>query len=68
MSGVQPFQFEPTYPDDSEEASGESDSELDLNRRIRPGQGFWVYGILDGFYEVIRYFLPTYGYKVFCFS
>ena len=34
MSGVQPFQFEPTYrpgeePDDSEEASGESDSELE---------------------------------------
>ena len=33
MSGVQPFQFEPTYPpgeepDYSEEASGESDSEL----------------------------------------
>ena len=33
MSGVQPFQFEPTYPPgeepgDSEEASGESDSEL----------------------------------------
>ena len=37
MSGVQPFQFEPTYapgeePDDSEEASGESDSELEESK------------------------------------
>ena len=42
MSGVQPFQFEPTYPageepDDSEEASDESDSELEesKNRKHR---------------------------------
>ena len=39
MSGVQPFQFEPKYPpgeepDDSEKASGESDSELYFSRRI----------------------------------
>ena len=35
--GAQPFQFEPTYPpgeepDDSEEASGESDSELEESK------------------------------------
>ena len=39
-----------------------------LNLIVRPGQGFWVYGILGGFYQGIRYFFPKCGYKVFFFS
>ena len=35
---------------------------------IRPGQGFWVYGIPGHFNSGIWYFLVKFGYKVFSFS
>ena len=46
------------------------DGNVSLKRRFnRPGQGFWVYGILGVFNQGIRYFffLPKYRYKLFCF-
>ena len=37
-------------------------------RSVRPGQGFWVYGIRSPFNSAIWYFLSQFGYKVSYFS